>query len=229
MLKKIAFSTLISLFSAISFGAGALNWYASEATEKEIAASEITTAIDFDDTSKLDKIEYYGDITAIEQVKLPANIDNGAYGIKVSLEDTKDGKPGGRPSIIFPIDKPIDLAGSRALMFNYHVSERFSDFFVGRQDIRTTINNSMQWTIPAVKPNWHTFIWDFDESETIPEKMTDFKIAFRGPLDGYENGEIIFGPVSLVALPVLSAVRCYRPYNTRDWHNPVVIKITNAN
>jgi len=26
----------------------------------------------------------------------------------------------------------------------------------------------------------------------------------------------------------ISAVRCYRPYNTRDWHNPVVIKITNT-
>ena len=26
----------------------------------------------------------------------------------------------------------------------------------------------------------------------------------------------------------ISAVRCYRPYNTRDWHNPVVVRITNA-
>lgn len=206
MLKKIAVLTVVSLFSALSFGAGALNWYASAETEKEIAASEITTVISFDDAGKLDKVKGSGDITAVEQIKLPDNIDNGANGIKVSFVDTKDGKAGGRQSIILPIDEPIDLSGSRALVFNYHVSERLSNYFLGRYDVRTIINNSkMQWTIPAVKPNWHSFIFDFDESETIPEKMTDFKIIFGDLLAGYETGEITLGPIKLVSLPELSA------------------------
>ena len=161
MIIRTAILTLLSLFSGVSFGAGALNWYASQETEKEIAASEITTVISFNDAASVDKIKHSGDITTIAQVKLPGNIDNGAYGIKVLLDDTTDGKAGGRSSITLPIDKPIDLSESRALVFNYHVSEKLSNYFLGRYDIRATINNSkMMWTIPAVKPNWQIGIPD---------------------------------------------------------------------
>ena len=196
---------ILALGGTDVWGAGALNWYASVEIEKEIAASDITTVIRFDDAGRLGKITTSGDITSIEQIKLPGHIDDGANGIKVSFVDTHDGKAGGRQSIILPIDEPINLSGARALVFNYHVSERLSHYFLGRYDVRAQINNSqMLWTIPAVKPNWHAFIWDFDESEAIPEKITDFKIIFGDLLDGYETGEMIIGPVKLVTLPELS-------------------------
>ena len=87
---------LLSVVTVLAFGwidvwgAGALNWYASAETEKEIAASDVTTVISFADAGRLEKITTSGDITSIEQIKLPDNIDDGANGTRPMASGTKN-------------------------------------------------------------------------------------------------------------------------------------------
>jgi HEAT repeat protein len=204
MIKTMTAFAALLMFASLSFGAGALNWYVDEETSQEINAAPQHTIISFDDADSIQNIEYSGDVTTLEQVALPDSLGQQGHGLKVSFVDTKDGKGGGRSSLVIPLPEPIDPSQSRALVFNYHVTERFSRYFLGRYDVRARIDDSkMNWTMPAVIPNGHQFIWDFQGDSELVENMTSLRLTLGDMMEGYEAEDIIIGPIKLVSLPKL--------------------------
>ena len=201
--------TLITIFTVTAMATvcngKAVNAYASPRAIQEVAIAKKQTIVTFDNLAAIKEIPLTSDIVSFTQVTLPSHIDDGAHGLKVSFEDIKDGKEGGRLTINIPIDAPIQLTGSRALIFNYYASERLSNYLFGRFDVRIKINgNALDWQMPAVKPNWHELVWDFDDIEAMPSQITSMQIVLGDLLAGYEKEDFIVGPIKLAALPDLA-------------------------